>query len=223
MPAIIEIENLSKKFSGFTALKDISLDIKKGDSFAVLGPNGAGKTTLIKILSTLIKPTSGTVRIDGIDIVEDPLEIKKIIGVVSHEPYLYNELTARENLQFFIDLYGCRADPEELLLKVNLKPKADDFVSTFSRGMKQRLSIARSIAHNPKLLLLDEPTVGLDIKSRKDFYKMIKDLHKKGTTILLTTHLMEDAEVLCRNGAIIDGGHVDATGKLMDIRGRISC
>ncbi len=223
MPDLIEIENLLKKYGDFTALKGISLDIKKGDSFAVLGPNGAGKTTLIKILSTLIMPTSGTVRIDGIDIVEDPREIKKMTGVVSHEPYLYNELTARENLQFFIDLYGCKANPEDLLLKVNLKPKADDFVSTFSRGMKQRLSIARSIVHDPKLLLLDEPTVGLDVKSRKDFYKMIKDLHKKGTTILLTTHLMEDAEVLCENGAIIEGGHVVATGALIDIKGRILC
>ena len=223
MPDIIEIENLSKKFGGFTALKNISLDIKKGDSFAVLGPNGAGKTTLIRILSTLIKPTSGTVRIDGVDIIEDPLEVKKMIGVVSHDPYLYNELTARENLEFFIDLYECRADPEELLEKVNLKPKADNFVSTFSRGMKQRLSIARSVVHNPKLLLLDEPTVGLDIKSRKDFYKMINDLNKKGTTIILTTHFIEDAEVLCKNGAIIDSGQVETAGKLIDIKGRVIC
>lgn len=204
---MISLDSVSKKFSRFTALDSVSLEVKEGDAFALLGPNGAGKTTLVKILSTLLKPSSGAVRIAGFDAMVEKEEVKKVIGVVSHNPFLYNELTARENLEFFAELFEVEPETEKLLAKVALEDKTDVLVSSFSRGMKQRLAIARALIHNPRLLILDEPTSGLDITSRSRFYSLMNSL-RGGKTIFLTTHYLEEAELLCSKCAVINRGKI---------------
>lgn len=207
---IIEVRNLGKKFGNNVAVNNVSLTIARGESFALLGPNGAGKTTLVRILSTLIKPSYGTAKINGYDVVEDAEKVKRCIGVVSHNLFLYDELTARENLEFYAALYEVDTSIENLLEKLEIASICGEYVGNLSRGMKQRLSIARAIVHEPELLLLDEPSVGLDVKSRQAFYGMVKELHSKGTTILLTTHLLEEAAQLCRKGAVMHKGSIAA-------------
>lgn len=214
---MIRIEELSRRFNRLVALDRVNLHIKPGESFALLGPNGAGKTTLVRILSTLLKPTSGRVVINGIDVREEPEEAKGRIGVVSHNPFLYDELSAWENLEFFADLYDCQPNIPALLQEVNLKGRARDLVGTYSRGMKQRLSIARALLHDPQVLILDEPTSGLDITSRQGFYNLLRSLKQKGKTLLLTTHYLEEAMLLCARGAVLNKGKVvselDLTGQ----------
>ncbi len=219
--AIIEVEGLSKRFGSLNALDGVNISIDEGESFALLGPNGAGKSTLVKILSTLIKPTSGTVRIAGYDLPQESRKVKKVIGVVSHSTFLYDELTARENLRFYAGAFG--VDPkmaDSLLEKMGLLERAHDLVYGFSRGMKQRLSIARSLLHGPKILILDEPSTGLDLQGKRLFYDIIGELNSQGKTILLTTHQMDEAERLCQKAAILSKGNVKAIGKLEDIKGK---
>ncbi len=219
--AIIELEGLSKRFGSLNALDGVNISIDEGESFALLGPNGAGKSTLVKILSTLIKPTSGTVRIAGYDLPQESRKVKKVIGVVSHSTFLYDELTAMENLRFYAGAFG--VDPkmaDSLLEKMGLLERAHDLVDGFSRGMKQRLSIARSLLHGPKILILDEPSTGLDLQGKQLFYDIIGELNSQGKTILLTTHQMDEAERLCRRAAILSKGNVKAIGKLEDIKGK---
>jgi len=199
----ILVENLSKKFSSVTALEDINLSVKEGEIFGLLGPNGAGKTTLIKILATLIRPTSGKVTIDGLDLIKDKYKIREKIGLVSHETYLYEELTARENLEFYAKLYGVEKSVNNFLKKVGLEDKANILVKNFSRGMKQRLAIARAILHKPEILLFDEATTGLDIKSREKFYSMLQELRNSEVTIVLSTHHRSEAK-LCDRLAYIE-------------------
>ncbi len=220
---MIEILKLQRKFGDFVAIDGLNLSVDKGESLAILGPNGAGKTTLIKIISTLLRPTSGTVRINGHDIIEEAEKVKKQIGVVSHNSFLYEELTARENLDFYSRLYRISSNKkiDDLLDAVKLSFRADDLVGTFSRGMLQRLSIARSLLHDPLVLLLDEPTTGLDVKSKHTFFKMIKEQNKAGKTIVLTTHHLEEAEELCQNVAIMDRGRVIRSGALEEIKGEV--
>ena len=218
--SIIEIKDLSKKFGMHVALDGISLSVSPGESFAILGPNGAGKTTLVRVLSTLLKPTSGTVKIAGHDVAEEPEKIKRQIGVVSHNPFLYDDLTAFENLAFYADLYGVgQENIDALIKKVDLYERKDNLVGEFSRGMKQRLSIARSLLHEPQILILDEPGSGLDIQSKRMFYGTIKGLNEKGATVLLTTHYLEEVEELCQKAAILDRGTVRASGTLDEIKG----
>ncbi len=207
---MILVEELSRRFNHFMALDNVSLDIKQGESFALLGPNGAGKTTLVRILSTLLKPSSGRAFLNNINIVEESVAAKKQIGVVSHNPFLYDELTAEENLTFFGKLYDCNPDVSKLLKLVKLEKRGQDPVGTFSRGMKQRLSIARAILHDPGILILDEPTAGLDITSRKNFYEMINSLKKEGKTLLLTTHYLDEAVDSCTRGALLSKGKMVA-------------
>ncbi|MFQ5975893.1 MAG: heme ABC exporter ATP-binding protein CcmA [Candidatus Hydrothermarchaeales archaeon] len=223
MVATIEVLKLQRKFGDFVAIDDVTLSIDKGETLAILGPNGAGKTTLIKILSTLLRPTSGTIRINGHDITEEAEEVKKQIGVVSHNSFLYEELTARENLEFYSRLFGISDNKkiDALLDAVKLHFRADDLVGTFSRGMFQRLSIARSLLHEPEVLLLDEPTTGLDVKSKHTFLEMIKEQNMKGRTIVLTTHHLEEAEELCQKAAIIDRGRVIKTGTIEEIKRKV--
>ena len=217
---IIEMIDVSKKFGRHVALNGVTLSVFTGESFAILGPNGAGKTTLVRTLSTLLKPTSGTVKIAGYDAFEEPEKIKRQIGVVSHNPFLYDDLTAHENLAFYADLYGSGQNSiEALLKKVGLEERQHNPVGEFSRGMKQRLSIARALLHEPQILILDEPGAGLDIQSKRMFYGTIKELNKKGTTVLLTTHYLDEAEELCQKAAILDRGTVKASGTLDDIKG----
>lgn len=218
---LIEVRNLGKKFGNNVAVNNVSITIARGESFALLGPNGAGKTTLVRILSTLIKPSYGTVKINGYDVVEDAEKVKRCIGVVSHNLFLYDELTARENLEFYAALYEADADIDDLLEKLEIASICDEYVGNLSRGMKQRLSIARAIVHEPEILLLDEPSVGLDVKSRQAFYEMVKELHSGGTTILLTTHLLEEAAQLCRKGAVMHKGSIAAEVDLREGTGEI--
>ncbi|MEE8402664.1 MAG: heme ABC exporter ATP-binding protein CcmA [Candidatus Hydrothermarchaeaceae archaeon] len=218
--SIVEVKDLSKKFGRYVALDGVSLSVSAGESFAILGPNGAGKTTLVRILSTLLKPSSGTVTISGYNAVEEPEEIKMQIGVVSHNPFLYDDLTAFENLSFYADLYDVdRENIDALIKKVGLYERRDSLVEEFSRGMKQRLSIARALLHEPQILILDEATAGLDIQSKHTFYDTVKGLNKKGTTVLLTTHYLDEVEELCQKAVVLDQGTVKASGKLKEIKG----
>lgn len=220
---MIEVLNLKRKFGDSTAIDNLSLSIGKGESIAILGSNGAGKTTLIKVMSTLLRPTSGTIKVNGLDITENAEKIKKQIGVVSHNSFLYEELTARENLEFYSRLYKVSDNKkiDSLLELVNLQFKADDLVGTFSRGMLQRLSIARSLLHEPQVLLLDEPTTGLDVQSKQTFFKMIKEQNKMGKTIVLTTHHLDEAEELCQKIAIMEKGKIIKTGTIEEIKGDV--
>jgi len=217
---IVEVKDLYKKFERNLVLNGVSLSVYAGESFAILGPNGAGKTTLVRILSGLLKPNSGTVRIAGYNAATEPEEIKKQIGVVSHNPFLYDDLTAIENLTFYADLYDVeRANIDVVIKNVDLYERRDSLVGEFSRGMKQRLSIARSLLHKPQILILDEPSAGLDIQSKRTFYDTIKGLTKKGTTVVLTTHYLDEVEELCQKAAILDQGIVKASGTLEEIKG----
>ncbi len=207
---VIETEALTKRFGGNIAVNEVSLSVEEGEAFALLGPNGAGKTTLIRILSTLLRPSSGKARIMGYDVSSDPEEVKKRIGVVSHNPCLYGKLTSRENLSFYAGLYDASHEVDALLNRMGLLQVADEYVENLSRGMKQRLAIARAMIHEPPVLLLDEPSVGLDVESRKSFHEMIQDLNSHGVTLLLTTHFLEEAAVLCTRGVIMNRGRVVA-------------
>jgi heme ABC exporter ATP-binding subunit CcmA len=218
---IIKINGLTKRYGTKYALDSVNLNVQEGDSFALLGPNGAGKTTLVRILSTLIKPTSGTARIAGFDISRESRKVKRVIGVVSHNTFLYDELTAIENLHFYAGAYSVDYEmADSLLEKMGLIDRAYDPVGDFSRGMKQRLAIARALLHDPKILLLDEPSTGLDIQGKRVFYETIMELNSKGKTVLLTTHQMEEAEKLCDKAAILYQGRFKASGALEEIKGK---
>lgn len=217
---MIRTIDLCKRYGDLVVLDEINLVIAPGESFALLGPNGAGKTTLVKVLSTLTRPDSGTARINGHDIIEEAEGVKRSLGVVSHNTFLYDELTARENLEFYGELYGIDSEGkvERLLKRVDLLERGDDAVGTFSSGMKRRLAVARSIVHDPEVLILDEPTAGLDIESKRSFYKLIKEFISSKKTILLTTHLLDEVELLCKSTAIIKNGRIIASGNLDKIK-----
>ncbi|RLI96392.1 MAG: ABC transporter ATP-binding protein [Candidatus Aenigmatarchaeota archaeon] len=212
----IKVENLVKKFNGFVAIDYISFEVKKGELFGLLGPNGAGKTTTINILSTLLKQTSGYAEVAGYDISKDKNNVRKSIGIVFQEPALDNKLTGKENLEFHAMMYGMgkeerRSRIKEVLELVELRDKGDVLVENYSGGMKRRLEIARGLIHRPKVLFLDEPTLGLDAQTRRHIWEYIKKLNKEeGVTIILTTHYMEEADFLCDRIAIIDHGKIIA-------------
>ncbi len=218
---IIVVENLVKKFKDFTAVDNISFSVGKGEIFAFLGPNGAGKTTTIKMLTTLLHPTSGSVKINGFDPFKEMDEVRKSFGIVFQDPSLDNELTAYENLDMHGIMYKVekklRMERIEHLLKfVGLWDRRDDFVKTFSGGMKRRLEIARGLIHHPKILFLDEPTLGLDPQTKNSLWEYVGKLNKEeGMTVFLTTHYMEEAEKVADTIAIIDHGKIvmQATAK----------
>ncbi|MEW6404004.1 MAG: ATP-binding cassette domain-containing protein [Chloroflexota bacterium] len=217
MPSILEVDNLAKSYGDFAAVKGITFDIKEGEIFSLLGPNGAGKTTTISMLSTLYNPTSGDAAICGHSIRKDPMAVKKVIGVVPQEIALYEDLTARENLMFWGQMYGLSgkaltARVEEVLEQIGLTDKAKNRVKTYSGGMKRRVNIGVGLLHKPRLLFMDEPTVGIDPQSRRAILDTVKDLNKQGTTVLYTTHYMEEAEELSDRVGIIDHGELIALG-----------
>jgi len=217
--AIITVENLVKKYNGHTAVDGISFEIKRGEIFGLLGPNGAGKSTIISILCCLLEPSLGRVMIDGLEIKKNASDIKKIIGVVPQEISLYPTLTARENLEFYGKIYGLsgrtlKSQVEALLDMVGLTKRADDLLEGYSGGMKRRINIAAALLHEPRILFLDEPSTGVDPQSRRRIYDTIQDLNRQGTTVLLTTHQMEDAEKLCHRIAIMDKGKLIALDTL---------
>ncbi|WP_344010285.1 ABC transporter ATP-binding protein [Streptomyces thermospinosisporus] len=214
---------LNRKVQKFEALRGINLDIPRGQLFGLLGPNGAGKTTTIKILTTLLAPTSGEVYLDGLDAVLHPQQVRSKIGYVfGGDKGLYDRLSARDNLRYFANLYQIPLKQQytrigELLEMLNLADRQNDRVETFSRGMKQRLHIARGLLHNPDIIYLDEPTNGLDPLAARDVRDIVRQLKNSGKTILLTTHYMFEAEELCDRLAVITGGRIIAEGTSKDL------
>lgn len=215
MIADIEIKGLAKYFKGFPAVNHIDLTINEGELFGLLGPNGAGKTTLMRILTTLLRPSEGQAVVGGYDVVKDASKVRTVIGAVSDKLIMYNLLSAKENLRFFGRLYGLKGDViekriDELLELVELRSWQDKLIGTFSTGMKQRLNIVRALIQNPKILFLDEPTLGLDPQSQRFVKDLAKDLHNRGMTIVLTTHDMVEADELSQRIGIIDKGKIIA-------------
>lgn len=214
----VVVENLIKDFNGVRAVDGISFEVEDKEIFGLLGPNGAGKTTTIMILVTLLKPTSGRAFVAGYDVLKNPSAVRKNIGVVFQETTLDLELTARENLDFHARLYGLSKSEREkrinkVLELVDLQDKADEVVKNFSGGMKRRLEIARGFIHSPKVLFLDEPTLGLDAHTRRKIWKYIEELRERDVTIFLTTHYIEEAEKLCDRVAIMNRGKIIANDK----------
>jgi ABC-2 type transport system ATP-binding protein len=221
---VIHVRNLVKTFGQFEAVRDISFDVREGEIFAFLGPNGAGKTTTIKMLTTLLRPTSGTVELDGLDPTRSPDEVRKRFGIVFQDPTLDDELTARENLDFHGVLYKVprkvRAERIERLLKLfDLWERRDSRVKTFSGGMRRRLEIARGLLHTPKILFLDEPTLGLDPQTRNQLWTHVGSLNEtERVTVFLTTHIMEEADRVAHRIAVIDHGRIVAQGTPAELK-----
>ncbi len=220
---MIEVIELKKSFDNIDALKGIDLSIKKGEIYGLLGPNGAGKTTAISILSTILKADSGKAIISNYDVSKNARDIKKIIGVVPQEIALYNDFSAIENLMFWGKLYKIPykelSNRAENVLKLfGLEDRKDDPVKNYSGGMKRRINIASALLHKPKILFMDEPTVGIDPQSRNLIFEAVKKLSKEGMTIVYTTHYMEEAEKLCDRIGIIDNGKIIAEGTLDDLK-----
>jgi ABC-2 type transport system ATP-binding protein len=217
MPAILEVHNLAKNYGNFAAVKGISFDIKEGEIFSLLGPNGAGKTTTISMLSTLYTPTGGDAAIGGHSITTDPMAVRRAIGVVPQDLALYEDLTARENLEFWGQMYNLSGKAlnsrvDEILAQIGLTDKARDRVKTYSGGMKRRVNIGVGLLHKPRLLFMDEPTVGIDPQSRRAILDTVKDLNRQGMTVLYTTHYMEEAAELSNRVGIMDHGELIALG-----------
>ncbi len=216
---VLQAQALTKTYPGSAApaVDQCDLTIREGELFGLLGPNGAGKTTFVSLVSTLLKPDSGRASICGMDIGTRPDKVRKIIGLVPQNIALYAELTARENLGYFGRLYGLRGGKlkeriRQCLEWVGLEDRADQRIGTYSGGMKRRINLAIGLLHNPRLLLLDEPTVGIDAQSRNLILEKLAFLPQRGTTILYTTHYMEEAEKICTRVGIIDRGHIVAQG-----------
>ena len=215
-PEII-VENLTKKFEDVTALDSLSLEIEKGELFGLLGPNGAGKTTLITVLCGLVKPTSGSVRVAGHDVRREPAKVKELIGVCPQDATAYPFLSGRENVELFGNLEAMpkaklKKNTDELLEKMGLTEDADRSLGKYSGGMKRRINLIIALVHDPEIAFLDEPTVAMDPQSRRAVWDFIRDLERKGKTIMLTTHYMEEAQELCDRVGIIDHGKMIALG-----------
>jgi len=219
---MIQVEDLQKSYGSLRAVDGISLEVPEGELFGFLGPNGAGKTTTLSMVSGLLKPDHGRVSIGGIDVWGSPKAAKRLLGLVPQDLALYEELTARENLAFWGSLFDLsrsqlKANIDLWLDRVGLKDRARGPVSKFSGGMKRRLNLAIGLVHNPKVVLLDEPTVGIDPQARKNILDIIRDIAREGTTILFTTHHLEEAESLCDRIAIMDHGKVLETGSVEEL------
>ena len=223
---MIRVQNLVRKFDDFIAVNDVSFDVPKGEIFAFLGPNGAGKTTTIKMLTTLLPPTSGTLELNGLDPTRQPNEVRQQFGIVFQDPSLDGDLTAAENLELHGVLYHVprkvRRERSEMLLKLfELWDRKDTVVKKFSGGMKRRLEIARGFLHTPKILFLDEPTLGLDPQSRNQLWSHVKRLNEtEHVTVFLTTHYMEEADRVAHRIAVIDHGKIVAIGTSQELRER---
>lgn len=205
---IIKVDKLVKTYDGNNVVEGVSFEVKKGEIFGILGPNGAGKTTTLEMLEALRPIDGGVATIDGIDVAKKPKDIKNIIGIQLQSTAFYDKLTLREQLKMFGSLYGRTVDTEALLAKVQLTEKAKNYVEQLSGGQKQRFAIASTLVNNPKVLFLDEPTTGLDPQARRNLWDLIKEIRDEGITILLTTHYMDEAELLCDRLAIMDSGKI---------------
>ena len=222
-------EGLTKRFNSFTAVDHLSFEVGEGEIFGILGPNGAGKTTTIRMLACLLTPSEGTAFVGGFDVVDDSLRVREMVGILTENPSLYDRLTAMENMEFFAEAYGV-SDRQarskkirDLLDFFDLWPRRDDKVGSYSKGMKQKLAIARALVHDPDVLLLDEPTSGLDPRSSKDIRDLMEELSRReGQTILLCTHRLEDAERLCSRVMLINEGGMVTMGTTDELRSQIA-
>lgn len=220
---IIKIENLVKKFGTFTAVDSINLNVKEGEIFGLLGPNGAGKTTTINMLLTLLIPTAGKITVDGMDITKNHEKVKQLMGLMTQETVVEAELTARQNLELFANLYHVPANQvqkriKEALEESDLVKFADVKAGTFSGGMQRRLGLVKAMIQEPKILVLDEPTTGLDVQNRSTMWTRIRELNNEGATVILTTQYLEEADILCDRIAIIDHGKIIALGTPSEVK-----
>jgi len=223
MGTVVEVKGLVKRFGALAAVDDVSFAIEEGEVFGLLGPNGAGKTTTISMISRLIDPTDGRITVDGHDAVRESMAVKSVLGVVPQEVALYPTLTAAENLQFWGRMYGLRGADlrravDGALEIAGLVDRAKERIEKYSGGMKRRINIAAGILHRPKVLLMDEPTVGIDPQSRNHILETVKGLNASGMTVLYTSHYMEEVEYLCDRIAIMDHGKIIASGTLNELR-----
>jgi ABC-2 type transport system ATP-binding protein len=221
--SILNVQELRKSFGKLEAVKGVSFSIEKGESFSLLGPNGAGKSTIINMITGLYPLTAGTIQIKGIDVMKNPKQAQKRIGVVPQEIALYETLSARENLKFWGRMYGLSGKSleksvDEVLEIIGLTERAKDKINTFSGGMKRRVNIGAAILHQPEVLIMDEPTVGIDPQSRNHILNTVKRLNQDGMTIIYTSHYMEEVEYLCERIGIIDHGELIACGTLKELR-----
>lgn len=207
---MIKVDNLKKRYGDKQAVDGVSFDVKKGEIFGILGPNGAGKTTTLEMMETLRPIDSGTVVIDGIDVSRQPQDIKRLIGVQPQSPAFQDKTKLREVIEMFAAAYGEKVDVMEFLRDVELEEKADSYVEDLSGGQKQRLSITTALVHGPKVFFLDEPTTGLDPQARRHLWDLIKQVRDKGISVIMTTHYMDEAEILCDRIAIMDNGKIVA-------------
>lgn len=205
---ILEVKNLTKRYGDSLAVDHISFEVKKGEIFGILGPNGAGKTTTLEMIETLREIDEGTATIDGIDVAKNPYDIRGIIGVQPQTPGFQDKTKLSELIQMFAASYGVKVDPKKFLDDVNLGDKANSYVEQLSGGQRQRFSITAALVHDPKVFFLDEPTTGLDPQARRNLWQLIEDVRKRGISVILTTHYMDEAEMLCDRIAIMDKGKI---------------
>ncbi len=209
---IIQVDHLVKRYGDFIAVNDLSFDVEEGEIFGLLGPNGVGKTTTLEIIETLRPKTSGKVWVAGHDLDTEQQAIKQLIGVQLQSSGFYPNLNLLELIDLFSGLYNVSVDPRSLLRRVDLEDKAKNKIKQLSGGQRQRFSIATTIINQPKIIFLDEPTTGLDPQARRNLWELIRQLREQGTTVVLTTHYMDEAEELCDRVAIVDAGKIIATG-----------
>ncbi len=207
---ILEVVGLTKKYDDKTVVKGISFEVKRGEIFGILGPNGAGKTTTLEMIETLRHIDGGTATIDGVDVASNPYEIRGMIGVQPQTPGFQDKTKLTELIQMFAAAYGEKVNPKKFLDEVNLGDKADSYVEQLSGGQKQRFSIVAALVHSPKVFFLDEPTTGLDPQARRNLWKLIEEVRDRGISVILTTHYMDEAEILCDRIAIMDNGKIIA-------------
>ena len=207
---IVSVSNLTKKYGKKTVVKGISFDVKKGEVFGILGPNGAGKTTTLEMLETLRPIDNGSATLDGIDITKNPEQIKSLIGVQPQAPSFEEKTKLTELIQFFASTYGEKVNPRKFLKDLQLEDKANSYVEQLSGGQRQRFSIAAALVHGPKVFFLDEPTTGLDPQARRNLWGLIKQVRDRGVTVIMTTHYMEEAALLCDRVAVMDNGKIIA-------------
>lgn len=207
---IVVVESLTKRYGDKTTVDGISFEVAEGEVFGILGPNGAGKTTTLEMIEALRPIDGGKVTLDGFDVAKQPMAVKEVIGIQLQSTAFFDKLSLREQLEMFSGLYGETAHPDELLEEVQLTEKAKSYVENLSGGQRQRFSIAAALVNKPRVLFLDEPTTGLDPQARRNLWELVQQIKKKGITVILTTHYMEEAELLCDRVAIMDRGKIIA-------------
>ena len=207
---ILKVTNLTKKYDDKTVVKGISFEVKKGEIFGILGPNGAGKTTTLEMIETLRTIDGGSAIVDGIDVSKHPQRVKEIIGVQPQSPAFMDKVKLTEQLEQIASAYGRKVNTRKLLKEVGLEDKAASYVESLSGGQKQRFSIVASLVHKPRVFFMDEPTTGLDPQARRNLWDLVQEIRKNGTTVILTTHYMEEAQMLCDRVAIMDNGKIVA-------------